>query len=143
MLFTYSCFNCRNEKGFLNFVSERIKLVYRINNTRYNFQKNQASFQTSKTTIYRPHTFELKSISNYQLLFQRKSFENMWSFILYLEAGETELINTCVVSFAIAVFGQKCLEAASTLKYEPSNSCITELLVWIMKIFKCFASKHL
>ena len=39
MLFTYSCFNCRNEKGLLNFVSERIKLVYRINNTRYNFQK--------------------------------------------------------------------------------------------------------
>ena len=38
-LFTYSCFICRNEKGLLNFVSERIKLVYRINNTRYNFQK--------------------------------------------------------------------------------------------------------
>ena len=136
MLFTCSCFFfCRNEKGLLNFVSERIKLVYRINNTRYNFQKNQASFQTSKTTIYRPHTFELKSISNYQLLFQRKSFENMWSFILYLEAGETELINTCAVPFAIAVFGQKCLEAASTLKYEPLNSCITVHSVWIMKIF--------
>ena len=34
MLFTYSCFNCRNEKGLLHFVSERIKLVYWINNTR-------------------------------------------------------------------------------------------------------------
>ena len=45
--------------------------------------------------------------------------------IVYLEAGERELINTCVVPFAIAEFGQKCLEAASTLKYEPLNSCIT------------------
>ena len=85
--------------------------------------------------IYRPHTFELKSISKYQLLFHWKSFENIWSFILYLEAGETELINTCAVPFAIAVFGQKCLEAASTLKYEPLNSCITAHSVWIMKIF--------
>ena len=33
--------NCRNKKGLLNFVSERINLVYRINNTRYNFQKNK------------------------------------------------------------------------------------------------------
>ena len=41
------------------------------------------------------------------------------------EAGETELINTCVSPFAIAEFGQKCLEAASTLKYDPLNSCIT------------------
>ena len=39
MLFTYSCFKCRNEKGLLNFVSERIKLVYRINNTWYNVRK--------------------------------------------------------------------------------------------------------
>ena len=31
-----------------------------------------------------------------------------------------ELINTCVVP--IAELGQKCLEAASTLKYEPLNS---------------------
>ena len=29
----------RNEKSLLNFVSQKIKLVYRINNTRYNFQK--------------------------------------------------------------------------------------------------------
>ena len=56
-------------------------------------------------------------------------------FILYLEAGETELINTCVVPFATAEFGQKCLKAASTLKYEPLNSCITVHSVWIMKIF--------
>ena len=30
---------------------------------------------------------------------------------------------------------QKCLEVASTLKYEPLNSCITVHRVWIMKIF--------
>ena len=48
MLFTYSCFNCQNEKGLLNFVSERINVVYRINNTRYNFQKNKLPFKHLK-----------------------------------------------------------------------------------------------
>ena len=47
-LFTYSCFFCRNEKGLLNFTSERIKLVYRVNNTRYNFQKNKLPFKHLK-----------------------------------------------------------------------------------------------
>ena len=32
-------------------------------------------------------------------------------------------VSTCVVQ--IAELGQKCLEAASILKYEPLNSCIT------------------
>ena len=45
--------------------------------------------------------------------------------LLYLEAGETELINTCIVPFVIAKLGQKYLEAVSTLIYEPLNSCIT------------------
>ena len=40
------------------------------------------------------------------------------------EAGETELINMCVSPFAIAEFGQKCLEAASTLKYDPLRAII-------------------
>ena len=35
---------CWYEKGLLNFVSKRIKLVYRINTTHL-------AFQTSKTTI--------------------------------------------------------------------------------------------
>ena len=48
-VFTYSCFFFRwNEKGLLNFVSERIKLVYRINNTRYNFRKNKLPFKHLK-----------------------------------------------------------------------------------------------
>ena len=43
----------RYEKGLLNFVSERLRLVYRINNTRL------IAFQTSKTrTIYRLHAPE-------------------------------------------------------------------------------------
>ena len=67
---------CRYEKGLLNFISERIKLVHRFNNTRL-------AFQTSKTTIYRPQTSELKSIFKFQLLFHWKN----------LEAGEAELIN--------------------------------------------------
>ena len=50
MLFTYYYFLfCRNEKkGLLNFVSERIiflKLVYRINNTRYSFKENKLPFK--------------------------------------------------------------------------------------------------
>ena len=82
----------RNEKCLLNSVSERIKLVYRINLLGTAFKK-KAAFQTSKTTIYRPHTSELKSISKYQLLtFHLKIFEKLFFYTL-LEAGETELIN--------------------------------------------------
>ena len=45
MLFTkFMVFFCWYGKGLLNFVSERIKLVYRINNTCL-------AFQTSRTTI--------------------------------------------------------------------------------------------
>ena len=40
----------------------------------------------------------------------------------------------CVVPFAIAELGQKCLEAAPTF---------TVLSVWIIKIFQRYASKHL
>ena len=42
---SYSCFFFRNEKRLLSFVSERIKLVYRINNTRYNFPKLGLSYR--------------------------------------------------------------------------------------------------
>ena len=53
MLFTtYSCFNCQNEKGLLNFVSERINVIYRINNTRYNFQKNKLPFNIGVREIF-------------------------------------------------------------------------------------------
>ena len=54
---------CQDEKGVLNFVSERIKPVYRINLLSTAFKKKKAAFQTTKTTIYRLHTSELKSIS--------------------------------------------------------------------------------
>ena len=54
MLFTYSCFNCQNEKGLLNFLSERINVVYRINNTRYNFQKNKLPFKHLKPQFMGP-----------------------------------------------------------------------------------------
>ena len=51
MLFTNSVFFSffgRNEKGLLNFVSERIKLVYRINNTRYNIYNALENVPNSK-----------------------------------------------------------------------------------------------
>ena len=49
------------------------ELAYRINNTRF-------AFQTSKTTIYRPHTPELMSLSKFQLLFHWKNFEKYMIF---------------------------------------------------------------
>ena len=67
----------------LNFVTDRKKLVYRINNTCL-------VFQTSKTTIYRPYTPELKSISiNFNYCFIGETLKNIWSSTLHLEAGET------------------------------------------------------
>ena len=56
----------------------------------------------------------------------------MRSFIFYLEAGEEELTNykiCCVVPFAIAELGQRCLEATPILKFESINSCIIVLNV--------------
>ena len=49
-------FTKQNEKGRLNFLSERIiflKLVYRINNTRYSFQKNRLPFKLLKPHLIR------------------------------------------------------------------------------------------
>ena len=132
-------FFCWYEKVLLNFVSERIKLVYRINNTSH-------AFQTYKTTIYRPHTPELKSISKFQLLFHWRNFEKYMIFytLPWSRWNRTHTLwNTCVVPFALAELGQKCLEAAPTLKYGPLNSSITVLSVWIIKIFQYYASKHL
>ena len=50
-LFLFFFFFCRNEKDLFNFVSEKIiflKLVYRINNTRYSLQKNKLPFKLLK-----------------------------------------------------------------------------------------------
>ena len=90
------------EKGLLNFVSERIKLVDGIKNTRL-------TFQTSKTKINRPQTSELKSISKLQLLFYWKKFEKYMIFYTmpWSRWNRThKLWNTCVVPFAIDQLGQ-------------------------------------
>ena len=72
--FCFICsFFCRDKKGLLNFVSERILLVYGINLLGTAFKK-KAAFLTSKA-LNRPHTPELKSISKFQLLFHWKNFE--------------------------------------------------------------------
>ena len=50
-LLLFFCFAGTKKKGLLNFVSERIiflKLVYRINNTRYSFKKNKLPFKLVK-----------------------------------------------------------------------------------------------
>ena len=60
---------------FFCFVNDRIKLVYRINNT-------YLGFQTFKTTILWVAYSRIKV-----------HIKNIWSFTLYLEAGETDLIN--------------------------------------------------
>ena len=63
-LFMFFFFAC-NEKGLLNFKSERTKLVYRVNSTRCS--SGEDAFETSKTTIYRSHNFDsnIWSISTY------------------------------------------------------------------------------
>ena len=51
LLFFFSLLFCRNEKGLLNFVCEKIiflNLVYGINNTRYCFQKSKLPFKLVK-----------------------------------------------------------------------------------------------
>ena len=64
---------CRNEKGPLDFVSERIKL----NLPGFSFKKK------AKTTLYRPLNSELDSISKYQLLtFYLKNFEKYEIFYI-------------------------------------------------------------
>ena len=53
LLFFFVLF-CRNRKDLLNFVSERkifLKLVYRINNTRYSLQNNRLP----NFTLVKPH----------------------------------------------------------------------------------------
>ena len=71
-------FFCRYEKGLLtavlNFVNEKVKLVYRIN-TRLAFQTSKQQF-----TINRPQTSELKFISKFQLLFLWKNFDKYMIF---------------------------------------------------------------
>ena len=96
---------CRYEKGQLNFVSERIKLVHGIKNTRL-------AFQTSKTTI----KVKLKSISKFQLLFHCRNFEKYMTFytLPWSRWNRThKLWNMCVVPFTIAELSQKCIPANS------------------------------
>ena len=66
------------DKDLLNFVTKRIKVVYRINLPGTAFKKNKLPFKLLKPRfIYRPHTPELKSISKFQLLFHWTNFKNI------------------------------------------------------------------
>ena len=129
----------RHEKGLLNFVIERVKVVYRINNTRL-------AFQTSITTIiYRLQTSNLKSISKFQLLLHWKNFEKYMIFyaLPWSRWNRTQKWwNTCVVPFAITKLGQMSWSSTYTKKCGPVNRCITVLSIWIMKIFQCYVSKQ-
>ena len=118
----------RHEKGLLNFVIERVKVVYRINNTRLAFQ-----------------TSNLKSISKFQLLFHWKNFEKYMIFyaLPWSRWNRTQKWwNTCVVPFAITELGQMSWSSTYTKKCGPVNRCITVLSIWIMKIFQCYVSKQ-
>ena len=97
-------------KRSVELVSERVKLVYRIRNTRL-------AFQTSKTKINRPQTSQLKSISKFQLLFHWMNFENYMIFytIPWSRWNRThKLRNTRVVPFAIAELGQMSWSSTHT-----------------------------
>ena len=138
-LFTQFMFFFLIRKRFVELCNREKKLVYWINNTRL-------AFQTSKTTIYRPHTPELKFISKFQLLFHWRNFEIYMIFytLPWSRWNRTHTLwNRCVVPFWLAELGQKCLEVAPTLKYGPSNSSITVRNVSIIKMFQYYASKHL
>ena len=72
------------------------------------------------------------------------SFVNLWKIrFLYFTLKWVKHNSHTLCCSIITKLGHKCLEPAATLKYEPLNSCITVLSIWIMKIFKCYASKHL
>ena len=135
-----------NEKGLLNFVSVRIKLVHWINWHSTASKKNKLPFLLLKR-LFEGHTKTvLKSISKFQLLFHSKNFEKYMIFytLPWRRWNRThKLWNTCVAPVTIAKLGKKCLEAAPTLKYEPLNSYITVLSVGITKIFQYYVSKHL
>ena len=53
----------------------------------------------------------------YDLLYSTSKLVKQNSYTVYYEIHE--------VPFAIAELGQKCLEAAPILRFEPLNSCIT------------------
>ena len=90
---------------------------------------------------------ELKSISNWITIIVL--LEKLWKLYDLLYSTLKQLKQSSYITFVkyraivIAELGQKCFEVAPTLKYEPLNNCITVLSVWIMKIFQCYASKHL
>ena len=81
-------FSNRNEKVLLNFVSERIKLVYRITLLGTVFEKNKLPFKLLNHNLWVAYS---RIKVNY--CFNGRTLKNIWSFILYLEAGATELIN--------------------------------------------------
>ena len=81
-------FNNRNEKVLLNFVSERIKLVYRITLLGTVFEKNKLPFKLLNHNLWAAYS---RIKVNY--CFNGRTSKNIWSFILHLEAGATELIN--------------------------------------------------
>ena len=71
------------------------------------------------------------------MIFAVKLFPGFFSQFFFIQS-----LFTYIVPFAIAELGHKCVEPAATLKCEPLNSCITVLIVGIMKIFKCYASER-
>ena len=139
-------------------VSERVKLVYSIKNTRL-------AFQTYKTKSNRPQTSELKSIPKFQLLFHWKNFEKYMIFYTmpWSRWNRThKLWNTCVVPFAIAELGQMSWSSTHTkiwtrqqlyhctqrLNHEeisclPASSRIFEHLKWYNCLFStdCYPKK--
>ena len=81
---------------------------------------------------------------NFNYCFIGGTLKNIWSFTLYLEAGETELIHYEIRAlYRCTELGPKCLELAPTLKYGLLNSSVTVFSIWVIKILQCYASKHL
>ena len=132
MLFTYSCFNCRNEKGLLNFVSERIKLVYRINNTRYNFQKNKLPFKHLKPQFIGRILSNLSPYLNISYCFTGRALK-IYDLLLWSRWNRTHKYVRCTGRES-RIRSEMSWSSIYT-KNEALNSCITVHSVWIMKIF--------
>ena len=107
------------EKGLLNFVTERKKVVYMINNTRLAFQT-----QCSTIKIYRPHTLELKSISKFQLLFHWRNFEK---YMIFYTLPWSRWNRTHTVMKYV-----RCTVRVSRIRSEMSWSS-THIKIWTLK----------
>ena len=105
------------EKNLLNFVTERKKLVSGLTILALPFKLLKPQFIGRILQNKSPYL-------NFNYCFIGGTLKNIWSFTLYLEAGETELMryDMCVVSLAIAELGQMSWSSSHTKICTPQTA---------------------